>query len=161
MTRTNAAGFTLIELMIVVAIIGILASIAIPQYQQYVARAQFSEAHNLLAGARAEAQLRILQGLPLQTDIDELAQQISLTRNGRHGAVTGTSGWDGGDDFWIEFTFGTSADGDSSAQVSPRLREERVRYTFGYSGAGEAAEGAWRCQTTAAGIDSTSCDTGL
>ena len=52
MKKQIQQGFTLIELMIVVAIIGILAAVAIPAYQDYTAKAQASEAFTLLGGLK-------------------------------------------------------------------------------------------------------------
>lgn len=50
--KTNIKGFTLIELMITVAIVAILASIALPSYQEYVTRARITEATSTLADLR-------------------------------------------------------------------------------------------------------------
>ncbi|MBA4501306.1 pilin [Marinobacterium marinum] len=52
--KKNQQGFTLIELMIVVAIIGILAAIALPAYQNYTTRAQVSEVVLAASAARTE-----------------------------------------------------------------------------------------------------------
>ena len=61
-------GFTLIELMIVVAIIGILAAIAIPAYQDYTARAQVSEGLSLAGGLRTN----IAEEFQTAGDFDDL-----------------------------------------------------------------------------------------
>jgi type IV pilus assembly protein PilA len=54
--KTSQKGFTLIELMIVVAIVGILASVALPSYQNYTTRAKLTEIPVLLNGLKGDLQ---------------------------------------------------------------------------------------------------------
>ncbi len=76
-------GFTLIELMIVVAIIGILAAIAIPAYQDYTIRAQVSEGLNLAAGAKAAVSEYFMDRgvLPLDNTEAGISQPASIAGN--------------------------------------------------------------------------------
>ena len=67
----NANGFTLIELMIVVAIIAILAAIALPAYQDYTIRARVSEALVLASGAKAS----IVENVTSRNALDDQACQ--------------------------------------------------------------------------------------
>jgi type IV pilus assembly protein PilA len=62
MKRSLQKGFTLIELMIVVAIIGILAAVALPAYQDYTAKAKVAEASTMSAAARTALALAYNEG---------------------------------------------------------------------------------------------------
>jgi len=92
-------GFTLIELMIVVAIVGILAAIALPAYQDYVIRSKMSEAEAAIAACKTSVSeyLSTHAGTkPADVDVagcstTQTQYVASLAVDGASGAITGTS----------------------------------------------------------------------
>jgi len=94
-------GFTLIELMIVVAIIGILAAIAIPQYQDYIARSQVTRVVGEISALKTSAEEQLMRGVQPSGDGDavgfvgsDLVKTFALnfTTGDGSGTITGTLG---------------------------------------------------------------------
>jgi type IV pilus assembly protein PilA len=100
--KRHESGFTLIELMIVVAIIGILIAVGIPQYQNYVARAQATEGLSLLSGAKTAVAEYVMTngsfpesnsdaGLSDATTISgQYVKSVGVTKDGDEGVITAT-----------------------------------------------------------------------
>lgn len=138
--KKTQQGFTLIELMIVVAIIGILAAVAIPQYQNYVAKSQVARVMSETGALRTAIETCMMEGL------DHTKCEFGWTESNLIGQGGGGGGGDGAlqeglkveinledNTASIEATFGGSA---SSAITGKTLTWDRND------------KGSWSCATT-------------
>ena len=128
-------GFTLIELMIVVAIIGILAAIAIPAYQDYTIRAKMSEALNMASSAKTSVSEYIISQNAYPADATEAGFESNPDTD-----VVNSVTWDQSNNaiiVTVKAIGGTVSDGDGFALEVSSTANSRV---------------VWRCNVTNSGI---------
>ncbi|MBI1451839.1 MULTISPECIES: pilin [Acinetobacter] len=132
-------GFMLIELMIVVAIIGILAAIAIPAYQNYTTRAQVSEALNMASSYKGELIAIYGEGGTCPASVEMMGGGVSGLINSKYVQSVGLNTTYPGALCAFEFTFSSS--GMNAGVAGKKL----IFAMMNYSGSGSAR---WECAST-------------
>ncbi|MGP9545313.1 pilin [Psychrobacter sp. AOP7-B1-25] len=151
MNATTQKGFTLIELMIVIAIIGILAAIAIPQYQNYVAKSQVSRVMSETGAIKTAVETCILEGKITAAKCDLGWTNSNLLAATDDAGGDGDAGGDTDTDTTTQtgFTVVFPTDSTSNATITGTFGQSAAQTITGKNVKWtRTAAGAWSCSTT-------------